>query len=165
MRHPRPDPVGPGQESVWDYPRPPVAAPTDERVVVLVAGAVVADSRRAVRVLETSHPPVYYVPRQDVVADHVRPVSRRTVCEWKGEATYLDIVVGSEVRRSAAWTYPDPAPGFDALRGAIAFYPQAVDGAWVDGERVRAGEGDFYGGWITSRIVGPFKGGPGTMWW
>lgn len=165
MRHPRPDPVGPGQESVWDYPRPPRVEPTDEHVVVRVAGRVVADTRRALRVLETSHPPVYYVPAEDVAADLVRPNPRRTVCEFKGEAAYLDVVVGDDVRPAAAWSYPDPVPGYEALRGAVAFYPQRVDEATVDGEVVTASEGDFYGGWITSRVAGPFKGGPGTWGW
>jgi uncharacterized protein (DUF427 family) len=165
VQRPTPHPPGPGQESVWGYPRPPRVEQVDERVVVTVAGTVVAETDRPLRVLETSHPPVYYVPREDVRADLLRQASRMTVCEFKGMATYWDVVVGDRVVRQAGWSYPDPAPGYEALRDAVAFYPQEVDEASVDGEVVQAVEGSFYGGWITSRVAGPFKGGPGTMHW
>lgn len=156
---------GPGQESVWDYPRPPRAEPTHKRVRVVFNGQVIADTTRAVRVLETSHPPVYYIPQADVRMDALTQTSRRTVCEFKGAARYWTIRVGDREAADAAWSYPDPKPGFDNLRDAIAFYPSRMDECTVDGERVQAQEGDFYGGWITSDIVGPFKGGPGTWGW
>lgn len=162
---PRPDPIGPGQGSVWDHPRPPVAVPTDEHVVVEAGGVVLADSRRAVRVLETSHPPTYYVPTADVHWDLVVPNDHHTVCEFKGVATYGDVVVGQHRIRDACWWYARPAPGFELLAGAVCFYPQRVGRCLVDGEPVRAVDGDFYGGWITARVVGPFKGGPGTLGW
>lgn len=157
---------GPGQESVWDYPRPPAVAPAEGLVEVEVGGRVVARSERALRVLETSHPPVYYLPRADV-ADGVLRASRArsTHCEFKGRAAYVDLVVGDRVVEAAGWTYPDPAPGYEALRDHVALYPSRVDAARVAGERVTAQEGDFYGGWVTARVVGPFKGGPGTWGW
>jgi uncharacterized protein (DUF427 family) len=162
---PRPDPVGPGQESVWDYPRPPAVDPTTEHVVVEVAGEVVAETRRAIRVLETSHPPTYYIPAEDVNWDLLEESGRRTVCEFKGVASYASVVVGDHRSPDACWWYAEPAPGFEAIAGAVCFYPQHVDRCLVDGEVVRSVEGDFYGGWITSRVAGPFKGGPGTMGW
>jgi uncharacterized protein (DUF427 family) len=165
MRRPTPDVPGPGQESVWDYPRPPALERTDEHVVVRFADRVVAETRRPWRVCETSHPPVYYLPRGDVAPDVLDPVGHRTVCEFKGVASYADLVVGSARSRLACWWYDDPVDGYGELAGAVAFYPQRVDACEVDGEVVRAVDGDFYGGWITSRVAGPFKGGPGTAWW
>ena len=165
MRRPVPDPVMPGQESVWDYPRPPALAPSDEHVVVEFAGETVADSRRAIRVLETSHAPVYYLPPEDVRLDLLAPLARRTFCEFKGAAAYADLVVGDRRSPAACWWYPDPTPGFAAIAGWIAFYPSRVDRATVEGETVRSVPGDFYGSWITSRVAGPFKGGPGTEGW
>jgi len=156
---------GSGQESVWDYPRPPRAEAMDEHVVVEFAGRTVADTRSAVRVLETSHPPVYYVPLEDCDRELLVPSSRRTFCEFKGHAAYFSLQVGERRSEDAAWYYPDPVPAFELLRGWVAFYPSRVDACFVDGERVRSQEGDFYGGWITERIVGPFKGGPGTWGW
>jgi uncharacterized protein (DUF427 family) len=157
---------GPGQESVWDYPRPPAVVPTDERVRIVHAGHVVADTRRAVRVLETSQPPGYYLPADDVDASVLRPSATSTGCEWKGRAAYVDLAVpGAPVVRDVAWTYPSPTPAFAAIAGHLAFYPQRVDACFVDDEQVQANEGDFYGGWITSKVVGPFKGGPGTWGW
>jgi uncharacterized protein (DUF427 family) len=147
-------------ESVWDYPRPPAIEPCGRRVRVELAGATVADSTRALRVLETSHPPVIYIPRDDVQAVLTPSRAPTTHCEFKGRARYLD-----HGGRPVAWTYPDPAPGYEALAGHIAFYPGRVDAAYLDDERVRAQEGDFYGGWITSDLVGPFKGPPGTIGW
>ncbi|MGK5113871.1 MULTISPECIES: DUF427 domain-containing protein [unclassified Geodermatophilus] len=165
MRHPRPDPVGPGQESVWSYPRPPSAEVTGRRVVVELGGRVVADSVRAVRVCETSHPPVFYVPRPDVADGVLRPAAGTSWCEWKGAATYWDAEVDGERLPAVAWSYEDPAPRYALLRSAVAFYPSRVDRALVDGEIVRAQAGDFYGGWITAEVVGPFKGEPGTLGW
>ena len=153
-------------ESVWDYPRPPRIEPSARRVRVVHDGVVVADSTRALRVLETSHPPGFYIPREDVVAERLDlSTARATVCEWKGAATYFDVVTpGGRVDR-AAWTYSTPRPGFEEIRDAVAFYAQAVDECWVDDERVIPQEGSFYGGWITSDVVGPFKGAAGTTGW
>ncbi|MCF6742704.1 DUF427 domain-containing protein [Blastococcus sp. KM273128] len=161
----RRDPVGPGQESVWDYPRPPSALVSDRHVVVEVAGRVLADTRRAVRVCETSHPPVYYVPREDVAVDLLERAPGRSVCEWKGAATYWDAVVDGRRIPEIGWSYEDPAPGYEHLRSAIAFYPGKVDRALVDGEQARPQPGGFYGGWITDEIAGPVKGGPGSLGW
>ena len=147
-------------ESVWDYPRPPRVEPTARHIVVRHAGQVVVDTRSAVRVLETSHPPVYYVPPADVAVP-VRQTPRRTFCEFKGVATYWDVAGVTD----GAWSYEDPAQGYEALRGMLAFYPSRFDECTVDGERVTPQPGDFYGGWLTSDITGPIKGGPGTLGW
>ncbi len=165
MRRPRPDPVGPGQESVWNYPRPPSAEVSARHVVVELGGRILADTVRAVRVCETSHPPVYYVPRDDVAADVLEEAQGGSWCEWKGAATYWDAVVDGRRIPAVGWSYEDPSPGFEQLRGAVAFYPGRVDRATVDGEQVRPQEGGFYGGWITDEVVGPFKGDPGTSGW
>ena len=162
---PRPDAVGPGQESVWDYPRPPSAEVTPRRVVVELGGRVLADSVRAVRVCETSHPPVYYVPRDDVADGVLEQAAGSSWCEWKGAATYWDAVVGGRRVPAVGWSYEDPSPAFEHLRGAVAFYPGRVDRATVDGEQVRPQAGGFYGGWITDEVVGPFKGDAGTSGW
>jgi len=157
---------GPGQESVWDYPRPPRVEPALGRVVVVeLGGLVIARSSRALRVLETSHPPVYYVPAADVADGVLEAAAGTTFCEFKGTASYFDARAGGELRTRAAWTYLPPSPGYEQLAGAVAFYPSRVDAAYVGDERVRSQEGDFYGGWITSEVVGPFKGGSGTMGW
>lgn len=165
MRRPTPDPIGPGQESVWDYPRPPALDPSDEHVIVRFAGETIAESRRAVRVLETSHAPVYYLPPEDVVQRFLEPIERRTVCEFKGAAAYADVVVGERRAGTACWWYPRPSPAFTSIAGWIAFYPSKLDRVTVDGEVVRSVPGDFYGSWVTTRVVGPFKGGPGTEGW
>jgi len=154
-------------ESVWDYPRPPRVQQVSKRIRVVLGGAVVADTARAHRVLETSHPPVYYLPLEDVTPGALEPSGARgSFCEWKGVATYYN-VVGGEGRRAdrAAWTYRTPADGYEAIRNAVAFYPGAMDECTVDGERVEPQPGGFYGGWITGDIEGPFKGEPGTMGW
>jgi uncharacterized protein (DUF427 family) len=156
---------GPGQESVWDYPRPPRVEDTARRVRVVFAGAVVADTTRARRVLETAGAPVYYVPPGDVRRELLRPSGATTVCEWKGRARYFDVVVGDRTAVGAAWAYPEPAPGYEAIRDHVAFYPGRVDACFVDAERVRPQPGRFYGGWITPDVVGPFKGDPGTEGW
>ncbi len=153
-------------ESVWDYPRPPSVLPSDERVVIELDRAVIVDTRRALRVLETSHPPVYYLPAEDVAAGLLRPVSGTTWCEFKGTAAYFDILAPSgRTLRRAAWHYPQPNVGYEALTGHVAVYPGLMDRCSVDDETVVAQPGDFYGGWITSRVSGPFKGGPGTVGW
>ena len=162
----RREPPGPGQESVWDYPRPPRVEPSGEHVRVELGGVVVADTRRALRVLETSHPPAYYLPVDDFRAGALVPVSGgSTWCEFKGTATYLDVVGGDQRAQRAAWTYPQPSAGFEILREHVALYPGRMGRVTVDGEVVRAQEGGFYGGWVTARIVGPFKGAPGTAGW
>ena len=149
-------------ESVWDYPRPPRVEPSAARVVVELDGQVLADTRRSLRVLETSHPPVFYIPAADVRVERLRPSARRpTVCEFKGAARYYD----AGDRQAVAWSYASPSPGYAAIAGCYAFYPGRVDRATVDGEQVVAQPGDFYGGWITSAVTGPFKGGPQTLGW
>ncbi len=154
-------------ENVWDYPRPPRVERCARRVRIELGGRTIADSTAALRVLETSHPPAIYVPRGDIAPGALREApGRRTFCEFKGMATYLDVIGGDgSVREAGAWTYPDPAPGYEALRGHVAFYPGRMDACLLGGERVQAQEGDFYGGWITADLRGPFKGGPGTAGW
>lgn len=171
MSHPRPEPAGPGQESVWDYPRPPRLEPTSERVEVVLGGVVIADSRDCLRLLETSHPPTYYLPRAAFTDGALRPAPGSSVCEWKGRAAYLDVVGGPGpdgepvVAPAAAWYYPDPTPGYREIADHLALYPGRMDECRVDGEVVRPQPGEFYGGWITDRVVGPFKGGPGSRFW
>lgn len=157
--------VGPGQESVWDYPRPPAVEACAEHVRVELDGVVVAETRAALRVLETSHPPVYYLPRAAFAESSLKPTDGATWCEFKGVAHYLDVVVGSRRAERAGWYYPEPSPGYEQLRDHVALYPGRMDRVTVDGEVVRPQEGGFYGGWVTDRVVGPFKGGPGTRGW
>ena len=152
-------------ESVWDYPRPPRVEPSSERVVVTHAGVVLADTTASLRLLETSHPPTYYLPRSAFADGVLRPGQGASWCEWKGQAAYLDVVVGDEVLASIAWTYPTPTKGFGVLLDHVALYPGRVDRCTVDGEVVEPQPGNFYGGWITSRVTGPFKGAPGTSGW
>jgi uncharacterized protein (DUF427 family) len=152
-------------ESVWDYPRPPLVVPTDEHVMVRHNGVVIVDTRRALRVLETSHPPSYYVPLADVAPGVIEPVSGHTICEFKGKASYGDLVVAGQRLERCVWWYEKPWAGFSELAGHVALYPGRVDECTVDGEKVQIQEGDFYGGWITSRVKGPFKGAPGTLGW
>jgi uncharacterized protein (DUF427 family) len=165
MRRPTPDQPGPGQESVWDYPRPPRLEYSDRHVRVVLGGEVIADTRRALRILETSHPPAWYLPAEDFVDGALVRAAGSSFCEWKGVATYLDLVGGGVRAASAAWTYPDPVQAYAALAGHVSLYPAATDRCEVDGEVVRPQEGGFYGGWITSDVVGPFKGAPGTRGW
>ena len=156
---------GPGQESVWDYPRPPRLEKVDERLRVVFMGVTIAETENGYRVLETSHPPVYYFPPGDVRRDLLTPAPGRSFCEFKGVARYWTLAVGDSRAEKAAWSYPDPSAGFRNIADFLAFYASRVDSCWVGGEQVRSQAGDFYGGWITSRIVGPFKGGPGTRGW
>jgi uncharacterized protein (DUF427 family) len=156
---------GPGQESVWDYPRPPRMEPVPERIRVVVDGIEIADSTNAFRVLETAGAPVYYVPSEDVRMDLLRPTEHRTVCEWKGEATYHTLSLPTREIPNVAWSYPEPTPGYEAIRDHLAFYASKVDEAWVGDELATPQPGHFYGGWVTSRVVGPFKGGPGSAGW
>lgn len=151
----------PGRESVWDYPRPPRVEPSAEHVRVLLGGALLADTTAALRVLETSHPPVYYIPTSDIDMTRLRQSRESSWCEFKGAAGYWRADDGVAV----GWSYSDPSPGFEVLAGHVAFYPGRVDVATVNGEKVESQRGGFYGGWITSRISGPFKGPPGTRGW
>lgn len=161
----KPQKPGPGQESVWDYPRPPRVEPVSGRVTVTLGGVRIVDTTSAVRVLETSHPPVYYVPRADVADGAISPAAGDSWCEFKGRAGYLTLTAGATVAERSAWFYPAPTPGYELLVDRIAIYPAAMDQCTVDGEVVTAQDGDFYGGWITRDIVGPFKGAPGTWGW
>jgi uncharacterized protein (DUF427 family) len=163
----RPDRIapGPGQESVWDYPRPPRVEPVPERLRVELGGEVVAETTRGWRVLETSSPPVYYLPLADCAPGALVPSEHHSFCEWKGLASYWTVRAGDRVEVDAAWGYPTPTSGFEVLRGAVAFYCGRMDACFVGDERAQPQPGDFYGGWITSRIVGPFKGVPGSAGW
>ena len=156
---------GPGLESVWDYPRPPRVEPVAARIRVILDGITVADTTRAMRVLETSHPPVYYVPREDLRAGAIRKANGSSVCEWKGVASYWSIVTSDRRIERAAWSYEDPSPAFEAIAGHVAFYAGLVDEAWVGDERATPQPGGFYGGWVTAPIVGPVKGDPGSWGW
>ena len=156
---------GPGQESAWDYPRPPRLEPEPRRVRVVFAGTTIAESAGAMRVLETSHPPGIYIPPSDFATGSLRPNPRTSVCEWKGRAAYWDIVAGEAIAQAAAWSYPSPTAPFAAIAGYLSLYPGRVDACYLGDEQVTPQEGDFYGGWITAEIVGPFKGGAGTWGW
>lgn len=156
---------GPGQESVWDYPRPPRIEASTRLVEVTLGGRTIASSRRSHRVLETASPPVYYLHPDDIEPGVIVPVDHSSWCEWKGEAAYFDAIVDGRTASQAAWAYPDPKPAFEGLRDHVAFYPGRVDGCYLDGELVRPQPGRFYGGWITREIVGPFKGEAGTTGW
>jgi len=154
-----------GQESVWDYPRPPRVEATATRVRIFFNGVLLVDTIHAMRVLETSHPPAYYIPQADIRMDYLTKTSRKTVCEFKGQASYWSIQVSDKKTSDAGWCYEAPSLGYEPIAGYIAFYPSKMDACWVDDEQVLAQEGDFYGGWITRDIVGPFKGGAGTWGW
>ena len=156
---------GPGQESVWDYPRPPRLDKSDKKVKVIFNGETIAETVNAKRVLETSHPPVYYIPPGDVNMKYLEREQGSSYCEWKGQAHYYSVSVGDRTSKKAAWSYASPNRRFQDIKDHIAFYPHKMDACFVDEEEVRAQEGSFYGGWITDDIVGPFKGGPGTMGW
>jgi uncharacterized protein (DUF427 family) len=156
---------GPGQESVWDYPRPPRIEASHKYIRVIFNEEMIAETRRAIRVLETSHPPVYYIPPEDVRLEYFSATARSTFCEYKGAASYYTIRVGERTEPNAAWFYPRPSAPYAALANYVAIYPSRMDACFVDDELVQAQQGDFYGGWITSEIVGPFKGGAGTAGW
>ena len=160
-----PDPVGPGQESVWDYPRPPRLEPTPARLRIVHAGRTVADTRHGLRLLETSHPPSYYIPPGDIDMTLLQRGPGGSFCEWKGHAVYWDVLAGADRLAAVGWSYPDPTAGYATLRDHIAFYAAPFDGVFVDDERVRPQPGGFYGGWITSRVAGPFKGVEGSRFW
>lgn len=152
-------------ESVWDYPRPPRVEADSRRVTIQFGGAIIAETTRALRVLETSHPPTFYLPATDIVAGALQDARYSSFCEFKGLANYWDVVSGERRATAAAWGYRDPSPGFERLIEHVAFYPGRMDRCTVGEEVVSAQPGDFYGGWITSDITGPFKGEPGTLGW
>ena len=159
-------PVAPGQESVWDYPRPPRLESSPRRIRVVLGGITIADTQHALRVLETSHPPTYYVPPADVRWDYLEVVPGiGSVCEWKGAAHYFNVSAGGRREARAAWSYSDPTPAFSALKDHVAFYVRSMDACFVDKEQARPQPGGFYGGWVTSDVVGPFKGEPGSEGW
>ncbi len=162
---PRPDAPGPGQLSVWDFPRPPAYVQWHEQVEIWFGGSRIASTTDAWCVLETSHPPAYYLPRTAFEAGALRPAAGSSNCEWKGQAVYHDLVAGDRVAPRAAWSYPSPDHGAEMIRDHVAVYPALMDSCTVDGEVVTPQPGGFYGGWITTRVVGPFKGGPGTQSW
>lgn len=155
---------GPGQESVWDYPRPPRLAIDQREVVVRRGDVVVAATHRAIRVLETASPPTFYLPWADVTPGMLESAPGTSWCEWKGEARYWSLVTTGGRRERVGWSYPAPSPGFAAIREHVAFYASRLE-CFVAGERVRPQPGGFYGGWITSEVVGPFKGELGTSGW
>ncbi|NEO78334.1 DUF427 domain-containing protein [Moorena sp. SIO4G3] len=164
---PRPTPIppSPGQESVWDYPRPAIWEDTTKHIRIIFNDIVLAETRRAKRVLETSHPPIYYIPAEDIKLEYLIETPGQTWCEWKGKCLYYNVVVGDKQVANGAWRYFQPTPHFTEIRDYYAFYPRPMDGCYVDDELVIPQAGYLYGGWITSDIVGPFKGGPGTMGW
>lgn len=156
---------GPGQESVWDYPRPPRVEPFTLPIRVEFAEIVLAETDTSYRVLETSGPPVYYLPPHSVATHYLIPSSNTALCEWKGISRYWSIQVGERLSPNAAWSYPEPWEGYEQIRDHIAFNASRVDACYVGGERVRPQPGEYYGGWITSTVVGPFKGEPGSEQW
>jgi uncharacterized protein (DUF427 family) len=160
-----PDVPGPGQESVWDYPRPPALRRSAALVIVVLGGHEIARTTQALQMLETSHPPTWYLPLQDIVEGTLRPSPGASVCEWKGRASYFDVVGGDRISPSAAWTYSDPVARYAELRDHVAFYAAAMDRCTVDGEVVTPQPGGFYGGWVTSAVAGPVKGVPGSTGW
>ena len=157
-------PTAEGEESVWDYPRPPRLEPSPKRVEVKAGATSIAVSDRALRLLETASPPTYYLPLDDVSLDLLEPSPGGSACEWKGLCSYWSVRAGNTWVHQAAWSYPDPLPGYEGLQQYLSFYPGRVE-CFVDGERVQPQPGEFYGGWVTSRIVGPVKGEPGTGHW
>lgn len=165
MRRPTPDPAGPGQESVWAYPRPPRLETSTDLIEVYLGGVRIAASSDCWRVLETSHPPTYYLPRTAFLEGSLLPADGTTFCEWKGRAAYFDVHAGDTVAPRAAWTYPTPVAEFAKIAHLIALMPAKMDRCLVNGELVVPQPGAYYGGWITSRVVGPFKGEPGSHGW
>lgn len=155
----------PGQESVWDYPRPPRLEPCDKHIQIIFNEVILVDTQRSYRVLETSHPPVYYLCPEDIQQEYLHQTPKHSFCEWKGTASYYTVKIGEKQATNAAWYYPDPTPNFAPIKDYVAFYPSLMDQCLVNGETVKAQPGDFYGGWITDDIVGPFKGISGSWGW
>ena len=165
MARPQREHPGPGQESVWDYPRPPAIEPVTQPMRVVHAGRTIAAAAGGWRILETSHPPVYYLAPGDFTPGVLQPNDRTSFCEWKGRAHYWDFQVDGLRITDAAWSYPRPNARYAAIAGYLAVYASRVDECWLGDERVQAQPGDYYGGWITANVVGPFKGGAGTWGW
>jgi uncharacterized protein (DUF427 family) len=165
MNHPQRITPAPGQESVWDYPRPPRLEPARRHIQIFFNGELIADTERAWRVLETSHPPAYYIPPEDIRDGVLQRGEGHSFCEWKGEARYHTVQAGDRRAANAAWSYPSPTPQFAPIKDHVAFYVGPMDRCLVDGEEARPQPGSFYGGWITDDVVGPFKGEPGTRGW
>jgi uncharacterized protein (DUF427 family) len=163
--HPHRIPPQPGQESVWDYPRPPRLEATSKPIQIVCNGIVIADTCHAQRVLETSHPPVYYIPPEDIRQEYLVKMPQTSYCEWKGRGAYYSVVVGDRQLPNVAWYYPEPTPAFAAIQNYVAFYAAPMDACYVAGEKVEPQPGNFYGGWITADIVGPFKGIEGSWGW
>ncbi|KAG6550899.1 hypothetical protein Mapa_007513 [Marchantia paleacea] len=159
------EPVGPGQESVWDYPRPPALEKVPEKIKIVFNGEKIAETTNAYRVLETSHAPVYYIPAADVTMEHLSKATGSSHCEWKGDATWWTLMVGAKTAENVAWSYESPTEAFLPVKGYLAFYAGPMDACYVGEEQAQPQPGNFYGGWITSKIVGPFKGGPGSWGW
>jgi uncharacterized protein (DUF427 family) len=156
----------PGQESVWDYPRPPRNERSLKQIKIVFNEVIIAQSSNTYRVLETSHPPSYYIPPEDIKLEYLKPVaSNKSFCEWKGIAAYYNLQVEEREVINAAWYYSQPTAEFATIKDYVAFYPSKMDACYVDGELVQAQAGDFYGGWITQDIVGPFKGNTGSWGW
>jgi uncharacterized protein (DUF427 family) len=160
-----PDPSKPGQESVWAYPRPAVAQACSQHLKIVHRGIVLAETRCGVRTLETSHPPSYYFPRRDIAMEFLLKSARSSICEWKGQAVYFDVTISGATLHDVGWSYLSPTPSFQLLQDYIAFYATPFEACFVDGEKVTPQPGNFYGGWITSSVTGPFKGAPGSMLW
>lgn len=155
----------PGQESVWDYPRPPAIEPVSQHLKIVLNGAEIANSNRSFRILETSHPPTYYLPLTAFSTGSLIATNKISYCEFKGEAIYFHVKSGEQLEEFAAWGYPKPNERFAALKDHVSVYASRMEACFVGEERVQAQEGDFYCGWITSKVVGPFKGGSGTWGW
>ncbi len=155
----------PGQESVWDYPRPPAIEPFNGHLRIILGGEVILDSNKSYRVLETSHPPTYYIPMADFKDGAVIKTSGSSFCEWKGMAEYYNLHANDQLIRKCAWGYSHPNERFAVIKAHISVYAHMMEACFVNGELVKAQAGDFYGGWITNNIVGPFKGGEGTWGW
>jgi uncharacterized protein (DUF427 family) len=155
----------PWQESVWDYPRPPKIEKTSKHLKVVVQNTLIAETRKGLRILETSHPPVYLFPPENVKMEFLKPNLEIAFCEFKGKTNYYDVKVDSQILYDVAWVYFKPTSLFEAIRGYIGFFAHKTDGCFVDGEQITPQEGGFYSGWITKDIVGPFKGGSGTWDW
>jgi uncharacterized protein (DUF427 family) len=153
------------KESVWDYPRPPRLESTSRHLQIIFNNVAIADTRNAYRVLETSHPPVYYLPPGDLQMDYLFTTPGSSFCEWKGIASYYSLQVGDRRLERIAWYYLDPSPTFAPIKDYVAFYAGPMDACYVDDEKVIPQPGGFYGGWITSDLEGPFKGSPGTLGW
>ena len=166
ISRPKPDPLKEGQESVWDYPRPPALRACNSIVRIEFAGKLLAETDAAICILETSHPPNYYLPAEDVDMSMLIPAeARSSFCEWKGRASYFDVVAGADIAPAAAWCYPEPVQRYQAIRDYLCFYAAAMQACYVGDERVIPQPGGFYGGWITSSVAGPFKGIPGSQGW